>query len=104
MNKIGQHASAILNSENHVVKISIKVHNSVTNLCKPTGKILSKILRNINTYVKLGEIPSICSHDIEWKRNSDRHHSRAISYKLEKTDRQQSQHMQNFAKFCACIM
>ena len=51
----------------------------------------SIILRSINTYIKLGKIPSICFHDIEWKRNSDRHHSRAISYKLEKTDRQQSQ-------------
>ena len=43
--------------------------------------------------------PTICSHDIEWKRISDWHHSRAISYKLEKTDRQQSQYMQNFANF-----
>ena len=28
-------------------------------------------LVNINAYIKFGEILSICSQDIKWKRNSD---------------------------------
>ena len=27
-------------------------------------------LAKINAYIEFGEIPSICSKDIEWKRNS----------------------------------
>ena len=49
----------------------IKGHNSVTNLRKMTGNNTNLDLVNINAYIKFGEILSICSKDIEQKRNSD---------------------------------
>ena len=51
---------------------SIKGHNSVTNQQKITGNNPNLEIVNINAYTKFGEILSICSPDIEWKRNSDK--------------------------------
>ena len=48
---------------------SIKGPNSVTNEQKFNNPNLD--LANINAYMKFVEIVSICSQDIEWKRNSD---------------------------------
>ena len=36
-----------------------------------TGNSPNLDLANINAYIKFGEIPSICSQDIEWKRKSN---------------------------------
>ena len=52
-----------------VILISIKSHNSLTNLRKMTANNLNKNLVSINSYIKFGEIQSICSQDIEWKQN-----------------------------------
>ena len=53
--------NAILTSINNSVKTSRKLTYNIPNLD----------LVNINTYAKFGQIPSICSHDMELKRNSD---------------------------------
>ena len=50
--------------------ISIKGHNSVTNLQKMTGNNPNLDLLNINAYTKFGQILSI--QDIHQKRNSER--------------------------------
>ena len=50
---------------------STKGHNSVINLWKLTCNNANLDLVNINAYAKFGQIPSICSQDIERKRNSD---------------------------------
>ena len=50
---------------------SIKGHNSVTKLRKMTGNNPNLDLANRNDYIKLDQIMSICSRDIEPKRNSD---------------------------------
>ena len=47
-------------------------HNSVKNLRKLTCNNPNLDLVNINAYAKFGQIPSICSQDIQLKRNSDR--------------------------------
>ena len=49
---------------------SIKGHNFVTNELKITGNNLNLDNVNINAYTKFGEVLSICSPYIEWKRNS----------------------------------
>ena len=49
---------------------SIKGHNSVTNLRKMTGNNLDLDL--INQHTKFGQFLTICSQDIEQKRNSER--------------------------------
>ena len=46
---------------------SIKGHNSVINLRKLTLNNPNIDLVNINAYAKFGQIPSICSQDIEQK-------------------------------------
>ena len=51
---------------------SIKGHYSVTNQQKITGNNPNLEIVNINAYTKFCEILSICSPDIEWKRNSDK--------------------------------
>ena len=54
---------------------SIKDHNSVTNVRKMmcNNPYLDFVINvNINTYTIFGEILSICSQDIERKRNYDR--------------------------------
>ena len=50
---------------------SIKGRNSVTNLRKMTVNNPKLYLVNINVYTKFDQILSICSQDIERKRNSD---------------------------------
>ena len=49
----------------------IKRHNSVINLQKWMYNNPILDLPNINAYAKFGQIPVICSQDIEQKRNSD---------------------------------
>ena len=51
------------------ILISIKGQNSVTNVRK-TGNNPNLDLVNINAYINFGEILSICSKNIERKRNS----------------------------------
>ena len=53
------------------ILMSIKGHNSVTNLQKMTGNNLNLDLVNINPNTKFSQNLSICSKDIEWKFNSD---------------------------------
>ena len=50
---------------------SIKGHNSVKILQKMTDKIPKLDLNNVDVYINFGQIPSICSRDIERKQNSD---------------------------------
>ena len=50
---------------------SIKGHNSVKILRKMTGNNHKLDLVNIDVHTKFGQILSICSQDIERKRNSD---------------------------------
>ena len=57
-------------SRNEILTIT-KGHNCVVNLEKLTGNNPDLDPVNINVYAKLGQIPSICSKDIEWKRNFD---------------------------------
>ena len=49
----------------------IKGHNSVKILRKMTGNNPKLDLVNIDVHTKFGQILSIRSQDIEWKRNSD---------------------------------
>ena len=53
----------------NVILTSIKGHNSLTNLQKMTANIPNVDLVSFNSYIKFGEIPSICSQDIERKQN-----------------------------------
>ena len=57
-------------SGNEILK-SIKGHNSVKILQKMTGNNPKLDLVNDDMHTKLGRILSICSQDIERKRNSD---------------------------------
>ena len=41
---------------------------------------------NINAYAKFGQIPSICSHDLERKRNLDINQGPQLFYKFAKID------------------
>ena len=50
---------------------SIKGHNSVKILQKMTGNNPKLDLVNVHVHTKFGQILSICSQDIERKRNSD---------------------------------
>ena len=50
---------------------SIKGNKSVINLCNLTTNNPNLDVVNINAHAKLGQMPSICSQDIERKRNSD---------------------------------
>ena len=43
-------------------------------------------LVNINVYENFGQIPSICSHDIERKRNSDLNQGPQLGYEFIKND------------------
>ena len=49
----------------------IKGHNSVVNLWKFTCSSPNLDLVKVNAYAKFDQIPSIHSHDIERKLNSD---------------------------------
>ena len=50
---------------------SIKGRNSIKILRKMTGNNPKLDLVNVNVHTKFGQILSICSQDIERKRNSD---------------------------------
>ena len=55
----------------HLVIVNIiKGHNSSTNVRKMTRNNSNIDIVNINAYTKFREIMSICSQDIERKRNS----------------------------------
>ena len=49
--------------------VQIKGHKSETNVQKMSCDNPNVDLVNINVYIKFGEILSISSQDIEWKRN-----------------------------------
>ena len=49
----------------NIILTSIKGHNSLTNLQKMTTNNPNVDLVNMNAYLKLGKILSICSQDIE---------------------------------------
>ena len=51
--------------------MSIKGRNSVKILRKMTGNNPKLDLVNVGVHTKFGQILSIRSQDIEWKRNSD---------------------------------
>ena len=53
----------------NVILTSIKGHNYLTNLQKMTANNPNGDLVSINSYIKFAEFLSICSQDIEQKRN-----------------------------------
>ena len=53
------------------ILMSIKGRNSVKILRKMKGNIPKLDLVNVDVHTKFGQILSICSRDIERKRNSD---------------------------------
>ena len=57
---------------------SVKGHNSFKILRKMTGQIPKLNLVNVDVHTKFGQILSICSQDIERKRNSDINHGPSI--------------------------
>ena len=57
-------------SENKILT-SIKGHNSFKSLQKVTGNNPKLDLVNVDVHTNFGHILSICSQDIERKRNSD---------------------------------
>ena len=67
--KFYQFALKILSENENLT--SIKRHNSVMILLKMTGYNPNLDLVNINAHTEFGQILSICSQDIEQKRNSD---------------------------------
>ena len=76
--KFGQILSILSKDIEHKndILISIKSRNSVTNLRKmavnnPNRSNPNLYLVNINVYTNFGQIVSICSQDIERKRNGN---------------------------------
>ena len=63
---------------------SINGHNCVMNLQNMTDNNPNIDLVYINAYSKFGQILSICSKDIEWKRNSDINQGSQLCYKWAK--------------------
>ena len=63
--KFRQYGLKILSGDK--ILMSIKGHTSVTSLQKMTANNPDLDLVNINAYTKFGQIPSICSEDIERK-------------------------------------
>ena len=63
-----------------------KCHNSVVNLQKMMCKNFGLDLININAYAKLGQIPSICSQDIERKRDFHNNQGPKLCCKFGKID------------------
>ena len=51
--------------------MSIKGHNSIKILQKMMGNNPKLDLNNVDVHINFGQILSICSRDIERKRNSD---------------------------------
>ena len=70
---------------------SIKGHNSVANERKMTLYNPNLDLITVNVYTKFGKILSICSQDIERKRNSDINQGPYFCCKFAKNDALQSQ-------------
>ena len=70
---------------------SIKGHNSVQILRKMTGNNLKLDHVNVDVHIKFGQILSICSRDIEQKRNSDVNQGPTLHQNFAKNDGQQSQ-------------
>ena len=66
--KICQFVLKILSG--YKILASIKDHNSGTNVLKIMCNNPKLDLINMNAYIKFSENQSICSKDIEWKRNS----------------------------------
>ena len=68
----------------------IKGQTSATKLCKMIGNNPNLDLVNINEQTKFGQILSICSQDIERKRNSERnsdiHQGPQLCYNCAKND------------------
>ena len=73
-------------SWNEILK-SINDHNSVTNLRNIAGNNRNLNVVNINAYIKGCGILSICSKDIEQKRNSDTNLDPQVCYKGAKNDK-----------------
>ena len=65
------HPFALKGLRDNEILRSIKCHNSVTKVPIMIYNHSNVDLIHINLYVELGEILSICSQDIEQKRNSD---------------------------------
>ena len=57
-------------SRNKILTL-IKGHNSVKILPKMTGDNPKLDLNNVDVHINFGQILSVCSRDIERKRNSD---------------------------------
>ena len=58
----------------YLVLINMMHVYNLPNLCQfltNMQKMTAYNLVNINAYIKVGEIMSICSQGIEWKRNTD---------------------------------
>ena len=68
------------------VLTTIKGGSSVTNLQKMRINNPNKDHVNINVHTKLGQILSICSQDIERKRNSDSYQGQLLYYKFAKNN------------------
>ena len=66
--------------------MSIKGKNSATNLQKMTSNNPNLDLVNINALTKFGQNLSVCSKDIELKRNSDINQGPKLYNNLVKND------------------
>ena len=64
-------SSALKILSGNEILTSIKGHNSVKILQKMTGNNTKLDYVNVDMHIKFGQILSIHSRDIEWKRNSD---------------------------------
>ena len=77
--------------------MSIKGHNSVKILQKMTGNNPKLDIVNVDVHTKFGQILSICSRDIERKRNSDVNQGPKLHQNFAKNNGQQSQ-----GRCCQC--
>ena len=73
------------------ILVLIKSHTSGTNMGKMTCNNPKLGLVNMNAYIKLREIMSICSQDIERKRNLGVNQGPLLWYKFGENDMQKSQ-------------
>ena len=76
---------------------SIKGRNSVKILQKMIGNNPKLDLGSVDVHTKFGQILSICSQDIERKRNSDVNQGQLLCQNFVKNDGQQFQ-----ARACQC--
>ena len=84
-----QSALKILNGNK--ILTSIKGHNSVKILRKMAGENPKLDHVNVDVHTKFGQILSIRSRDIEWKRNSEVNIGPKLCQNFAKNDGQQSQ-------------